>query len=140
MLVVPFKAGHLETIKLQERQMYLSGWVSSEQALRLEDTPAYTLMDGDTPLLTAGILPQWEDRAIAWAYLSEMGPRKFVGAHRAVKNFLDACYTKRVEMTVDVNFPEAHRWAKMLGFKMEAERMVAYSPDGRDCSLYARIL
>ena len=69
MIVVPFEASHLERLKLQDAQMYLSNWV-----------------------------------------------------------------------TVDVDFPEAHRWAKMLGFKMEAERMEAYAPDGRACSLYARIL
>ena len=33
-----------------------------------------------------------------------------------------------------------NRWAKLLGFKMEAERMEAYEPDGRSSSLYARIL
>jgi hypothetical protein len=140
MLVVPFKAEHLEKLKLQDAQMYLSGWVSPEQGQALEAHPSYTAVDNDTPLAAAGVIPQWQGRSIAWAFLSPMGPRQFVGVHRAVKNFLDACYTQRIEMTVDVDFPEAHRWAKMLGFKMEAERMEAYSPDGRACALYARVL
>mgnify|MGYP003659964664 CR=1 FL=1 len=125
MLVVPFKAEHLEKLKLQDAQMYLSGWVSPEQGQALEAHPSYTAVDNDTPLAAAGVIPQWQGRSLAWAFLSPMGPRQFVGVHRAVKNFLDACYTQRIEM---------------IGFKMEAERMEAYSPDGRACALYARVL
>ena len=140
MIVVPFEALHLERLKLQDAQMYLSNWVSPEQGLALESHPSYTAMENNVPLASAGIIPQWQGRAIAWAFLSNIGPSQFVGVHRAVKRFIDSCYTQRIEMTVDVDFPEAHRWAKMLGFKMEAERMEAYAPDGRACSLYARIL
>ena len=43
-------------------------------------------------------------------------------------------------MTVDCEFEQGHRWAKMLGFTMEAERMRAYRPDGGDVALYARVL
>jgi len=57
-----------------------------------------------------------------------------------VKRFLDGCYLHRIEMTVDCDFPQGHRWAKMLGFTMEAERMRGYRPDGGDCALYARLL
>jgi len=140
MLVIPFQAGHLAQLSLQEAQMYLSDWVTRKSALVLEDAPSYTaLVDGD-PVAAAGILPQWHGRAIAWAFLSNMGAGQFIGVHRAVKGFLDGCYVQRIEMTVDCDFPEAHRWAEMLGFTMEAERMRAYSLDGRDCALYARVL
>jgi hypothetical protein len=140
MLVVPFQAGHLAQLPLQEAQVYLSDWVTDESGKVLEDSPSYTAMvDGD-PVAAAGILPQWHGRAIAWAFLSTMGAGQFIGVHRAVKSFLDGCYVQRIEMTVDCDFPEAHRWAEMLGFNMEAERMEAYSLDGRDCALYARVL
>jgi hypothetical protein len=76
---------------------------------------------------------------MAWAFIAKTDPKNFLKGHRAVKRFLDGCYTQRIEMTVDCDFPEAHRWAKMLGFTMECERMKYYSPDGRDCALYARI-
>ena len=140
MKVVPFEASHLQRLALQDAQMYLSNWVTKEQGQALEAHPSYTaLVDGE-PVASAGIIPQWQGRAIAWAFLAEMGPQHFVGVHRAVKSFLDVCYTQRIEMTVDCDFPEAHRWAKMLGFTLEAERMEAYSPDGRACALYARVL
>lgn len=140
MLVVPFQADHLNRLPFQESQMYLSEWVTRKSGLVLEDAPSYTALVGGQPIAAAGIISQWQGRAIAWAFLSSMGANYFVGVHRAVKSFLDGCYVHRIEMSVDCDFPEAHRWAKMLGFEMEAERMKAYSPDGRDCALYARVL
>ena len=77
---------------------------------------------------------------MAWAYISNAAAKeRFLSVHRAVSRFLDMCYLQRIEMTVDCEFEEGHRWARMLGFNMEAERMVAYRPDGGDCSLYARV-
>lgn len=140
MNVVPFKAEHLTQLAFQDAQAYLSDWVSPEQGVALEAHPGYSAMVADTPIASAGVITQWQGRGMAWAFLADMGPRQFVGVHRAVKKFLDGCYLQRIEMTVDCDFPEAHRWAEMLGFEMEAPRMRAYSPDGRDCSLYARVL
>jgi hypothetical protein len=138
--IIPFEAEHLEQIVLQDAQAYLSGWVSETQGLALERTPSFTGVVNGIPVGAAGIIPQWKGRAIAWAFISEMGPTKFLAIHRGTQRFLDQCYIQRIEMTVDADWPAAHRWANLLGFKMEAERMSAYSPDGNDCSLYARVL
>lgn len=138
--VVPFKAEHIAAIRLQEAQAYLSDWVTYAQAEALEEQTSYTAMLDGVPVAAAGVIPQWQGRSLAWAFIGDVGPRKFLGIHRAVKHFLDGCYVKRLEMTVDCDFPAAHRWAKMLGFKMEAPRMEAYNPNGGDCSLYARVL
>jgi|DEB0MinimDraft_4_1074332.scaffolds.fasta_scaffold00681_2 hypothetical protein len=138
--VVPFTPAHLGMIKLQKLQMQLSDWVSHEQASALSQYPSYTAFDDDTPLGAAGIVPLWQGRAQAWAFLSEMGPKNFLRCHYAVKKFLDGCYVNRLEISVDCDFPQAHKWAKMLGFEMECERMKQYSPDGQDCALYVRVL
>ena len=137
--VIPFKAEHLAAIQLQDRQAHLSDWVSLEQGRGLEQYPSYTAMVDDKPIGAAGVLHMWAGRAMAWAFISKTTPQNFLKGHRVVKRFLDGCYVPRIEMTVDCDFPEAHRWAKMLGFTMECERMRNYSPDGRDCALYARI-
>lgn len=137
---VPFQPAHLAAIKLQGAQGYLSDWVTFEQAEALAEHPGYTAMDGDEPVAAAGIIPMWQGRAMVWAFLSELGPRNFLRVHREVKRFLDGCYTQRIEMTVDCDHKEAHRWARLLGFKLEATRMRAYAPDGHDCALYARVL
>ena len=138
--IIEFKAQHLTAIRLQAAQMYLSEWVSEEQGLSLEETPSYTALLDGKPVGAAGIIHIWQGRAMAWAFISDIGPRRFLMLHRAVKRFLDGCYVQRLEMSVDCDHKAAHRWAKMLGFTMEAERMKAYAPDGHDCSLYARVL
>jgi|TARA_R110000796_G_scaffold46702_3_gene112962 hypothetical protein len=139
-MIVPFESGHLHQLELQSAQAYLSDWVTVEQGDMLAEYPAYTAMKNGSPLAAAGVVPVWAHRSMAWAFISDTGPNDFMMVHRAVKGFLDVCYTNRIEMTVDCDFPQAHRWAKMLGFKMECERMEAYTPDGRDCALYARVL
>ena len=140
MQVVPFQADHLEQLPLQDSQMHLSGWVSEEQGIVLEGSPSYTAIHDGEPIAVAGILPCWHGRAIAWAFLSDIGPRDFLMIHRAVERFLDNCGFNRVEISVDCDFPAAHRWARLLGFEMEANCMRGYGPDGRDCALYARLL
>ncbi|MDB4261326.1 hypothetical protein N9878_00525 [bacterium] len=139
MMIVPFEAVHLEQLELQAAQSYLSQWVTPEQGEALEAEPSFTALKDGKPIASAGVVEMWTGRAVAWAYVSDTGPQDFIGVHRAVSGFLDVCYTRRVEMTVDCDFPQAHRWAKMLGFEMECERMKAYLPNGEDCALYARI-
>jgi len=137
--VIPFKAEHLAAIKLQSMQAHLSNWVTLEQGRGLEQSPSYTALSDGAPIGCAGVINMWMGRAMAWAFIAKTTPQTFLRGHRVVKRFLDGCYTQRIEMTVDCDFPEAHRWAKMLGFEMECERMKHYSPDGRDCALYAKI-
>jgi len=59
--------------------------------------------------------------------------------HRLVHYVLDNCPLRRVEAYVDFEFEPGHRWARMLGFKLEAPRMKCHRPDGGDSALYARI-
>lgn len=140
MQVIPFKAEHVTQIALQPKQMYLSQWVTHDQAAALEQYPSFTgMVDGEV-VGVMGVLPQWQGRALGWGLLSCTGPKNFVEVHRAVLHFLDGCYIQRIEATVDCDHEQGHRWIKMLGFELEAERMKAYAPDGHDCSLYARVL
>ena len=140
MEIVPFEAEHLKRLELQAAQAYLSQWVTPEQGDALAEEPSFTALKDGKPIACAGIVTMWFGRAIAWAYVSDTGPQDFIGVHRAVKGFLDVCYVQRIEMTVDCDFPQAHRWAKMLGFEMESERMKSFLPNGDDSALYARVL
>jgi hypothetical protein len=140
--IIEYKPAHLQSIDLQEGQAYLSSWVTPDLAEALGRSGwAYTGMDGDTPVGCAGVINVWQGRGICWAYLSaSLSSHRFLEVHRAVSRFLETCYVQRLEMTVDCDFEQGHRWAEMLGFEMEAERMQAYRPDGGDCALYARVL
>lgn len=139
MKVVDFKAEHLESLGLQESQAYLSSWVTPAMAETLESHPSFTGIAEGKIIGCAGIIPIWQGRAMAWAYIGEDAGKHFVKVHREVKKFLDNCYIKRIEATVDAGFDAGHRWMGMLGFELEAPLMKAYRPDGGNCALYARI-
>ena len=139
MITAPFQYEDLMLLRLQPAQVYLSDWVSEAEGRALEEHPSYTGWVDGVPIVSAGIVPQWQGRAIAWAYLSQAGAQYMPSVHRAVKRFLDGCYVQRIETSVNCEFEQGHRWARMLGFEMEAECMRAYGADGRDAALYARV-
>ena len=100
--------------------------------------PAYSLVDGDVVFASAGFIPQWDNRALAWALISAEVGQHMVALTRGVRRALTLHHYRRVETSVACDFEQAHRWAKMLGFEREG-RMRAFTPEGQDCDLYARI-
>jgi len=86
-----------------------------------------------------GLFTQWGQHGNAWLMASaEIGP-DMTRLTRFTKELFVFSPYKRITITVDCEFEAAHRWATMLGFEMECERMKAYSPTGRDAALYAWI-
>lgn len=141
MEIVPFKAEHLTRLKAQPSQEGLLSTVTPENAESIELAPgiAYSAIEGDKVLAIAGILEYGDGRGLSWAYLSSDMGNKFVGITRAVKRALEITTCRRVELAADCDFPAAHKWARLLGFTLEAPRMKKYTADGRDCSLYAMV-
>lgn len=138
MIVIPFKKEHLDRMILQERQKGLEYLETDELFETLEHQDSYTIADEEV-LCCAGVVKMNEGRGVAWAYLADDLGAKMVGVTRIVKRYLGIANFHRIEMHVDCDFDEAHRWAKMLGFEMECERMKAFTPDKRDCALYAMV-
>ena len=139
MRVDKFQKAHLDAIILQERQKGLEYLHTDDLFLMLEGEDSYSVIEGEEVLCCAGVVKMNVGRGVAWAYLADNLNEKMVGVTRAVKRYLRIAPFHRIEMHVDCNFYEAHRWAKMLGFTMECERMKAFTPDRRDCSLYAMV-
>lgn len=139
--VIQFKMEHLKALNIQERQAHFRQYLNDDNLRSLEQAQgeAYTIMDGDEVLAVAGVMQYGDGRGFAWSYLSDVIGNRMVGLTKAIKRFLTIADYRRIEMTVDCDFAQAHRWAKMLGFECEAERMRRYSIDGRDCALYALV-
>ena len=140
MNIVPFEPDHLKRLLLQPSQAIMQPALSKpEYAENLYKAgPAYSLVDGDAVLASMGLVPQWEHRAVAWGLISaEAGPH-FILIHKAVHRTMALHPYRRIETSVDCNFRQGHRWARLLGFEHEG-RMRAFTQDGRDCDLYARI-
>jgi hypothetical protein len=140
MIVRPWRVGDSESINLQQSQRYSGDLADVSQDLTpLSDVGlAWTgEVDGEV-ICCAGLLPQWENRAIAWALVGESAGRHFASIHKAVHGFLVRSPYRRIEAHVDVGFPQGARWMKMLGFEVEAY-MKAFRPDGADMLLFARV-
>lgn len=140
MNIEAFSPEHLQGLLLQPSQagmrpvMSDPGYGSSLAAAG----PAYAAVVGGQVVACAGVIPQWPGRAVAWALIGKEAGPHFIGIHRAVQRALDMHAFRRIETGVVCDFEEGHRWAKMLGFVREG-RMRAYTPDGRDCDLYALV-
>ena len=139
MQIIPFKKEHMLTLNVQQSQKDCLGFDSPELYAEIELYESFTAVDGETVIGCAGVVPMNNHRAIAWSYLGEDLGAKMVAVTRAVKRFLDLTHYPRIEMHVSCDLETDHRWAKMLGFECECERMRKFSPDGRDYALYVRI-
>lgn len=140
MIVVPFKKEHMQNIMIQSSQRDCLDFDSVDLYLELEQFESFTAIDEDGTILgCAGVVNMNRHRALAWSYLSYDLKHKMVAMTRAVKRFLDLSKYGRIEMHVSCDVKEDHRWAKMLGFECECERMRNFSPDGRDYALYVRL-
>jgi RimJ/RimL family protein N-acetyltransferase len=137
--VVPFETEHLNTIMLQPAQQQFFSYFNAEYGQALKQSgPAFTGIHEGQVLGCAGLVKQWENRAIAWALLSGNIGNEFVRIHRAVQRFLDLTEFDRVEAHVDADFVAGHRWIRMLGFREEGY-MKRFNPNGGDAVLYARL-
>lgn len=134
----PYAPEHLERLDLQPAQRaHASNF--AEHALGLDTLPAMTIFDGDEPVACVGAFEIWPGRAIVWSYLSATAGRRMLPLTRAVRALLDHYGCRRMECEVATEFAAGHRWARLLGFEVEAERLRKYFPHGGDCTLYARI-
>ena len=137
--VVPFEPEHLDSIMLQPTQQRFFSYFTPAYAQALKTSgPCFSGIDGNRVLGCAGLVKQWENRAIAWALLAGDIGTDFIRVHRAVDRFLDICGVNRVEAYVDAHFEQGHRWIQMLGFTQEGY-MKQFNPDGGDAVLYARL-
>jgi len=139
MIVLPLRPYHLREMTLQNSQAYAGPLITDEYAATIcKLGEAFAGMTHGQVVCCAGVLPQWEGRAIAWALFSKDAGRHLHGITKAVKQFLELQRIRRIETWVDATFPPAIRWIEMLGFQFEAE-MRAYGPQGQTGLLYSRL-
>lgn len=139
MIIVPFEPEHLTTLKLQDMQAWMSDKLTVEYGAALKKGgPAYTGLHDGKVVCCAGSANIWPQRDMVWALLSEDSGPHFITIMRAMKRFLDAHSSRRVEAAVVIGFKQGRRMMTLLGFQWEG-RMIAFLPNGADCDLYARI-
>lgn len=135
-----FKAEHIAELLKQEAFDYLRPHLT-DAALRSWENSSHAMtgfVDGAI-VFCAGVRLYWPGRGESWAFLAPDCKSSMVAITRAVRRFLDVCPIRRIEASVECGFEQGHRWVKALGFQLEAERLRAFLPNGRDCALYARV-
>lgn len=138
--IARMKPEHLVGFRLQGRQVMRSDNLMdpSYVASLVESGHAYTMLVDERAVAFGGCLELWKDRAFMWSLIGEdAGPhlRFFM---RATEGFLKSAPWRRIEAAVASDFEQGHRMIKMLGFEFEG-RMRAFSPEGDDHDLYARV-
>jgi hypothetical protein len=140
MEVVSFKAKHLRAMMLQDSQQFMSPLAFDDNycAQLIDAGPAHTILDGDIPIMCAGVAEMWTGRYAAWAWLSKDAGRKMVALTRIVDDYLNTRPYRRIEAYVDDRFDAGHRWARMLQFEHEG-LMRSFGAQGQDMAMYSRI-
>lgn len=139
-MIVPFEPEHLTRLSLQPAQAIMQPTLANPTyAQSLKDAgPAYSLVIGDEVLGCMGLIKQWDERAIAWGLISGGAGPHFTRIHKAVLATMALHRFRRIETSVTCNFENGRRWAQSLGFVYEGT-MKAFTPDGRDCDLFAKV-
>ena len=139
MIVVPFNRSHLQNLNLQLAQHEALSLLTDNVINELERGQSFTALVDDTPMICCGVYNDGMGRGTLWALVSQDIGKHMVQVTKLCKQFFNTSGYRRLETVVDCDFEAGHRWMRLLGFTKEAERMSAYYPDGRDCSLYAKI-
>ena len=137
--VVDFAPEHLRMLKVQPRQRDTLAILTEEDMELLRSANAYTVFAGDKPIICGGVMEILPWRGLAWSFVAGTLKHVFVHVHRVAKRVVDVAPYPRLEMEVECEFVEGHRWANLLGFELETARMRKYGPNGLDYARYVRI-
>lgn len=131
--VVPFRRWHYKWLMDRTAGVFMPEPVLAQ----LEGENSWTGVVENDPLVCAGTVQQWPGRHVAWAYLGDdTGPHMRWITREVQQNLTRV--QGRIELTVRCDFPAGHRWAEMLGFKVETPRMEGFGPEGEDHTGYVR--
>jgi hypothetical protein len=137
--VIPFKAAHARAMRVQPRQ---AGWrdaAPDAHFVALESHPSLTIMDGERPVMSGGVIQVWPGRKVVWALMAEDIGHRMTACTRITRRFLDSQFTGRLELDVERDHAEGHRFARLLGFEKETDRLVSFYTGGLDGTMYVKV-
>lgn len=136
-----FRPDDLRALTLQPAQaLSTEDMLRPEYPIELQKAgPCFTVTRVGEVVACIGVVWKYPTHGHAWAMLSVEAGCCMLGITRGVRRWLRFHNTGRIETAVDCDFPAAIRWVEMLGFEREG-KMRAWSPDRRDCYLYAQVV
>lgn len=136
MIVEPFNMTHFTRLQLQPEQRWLTGKVTRAAVEAMTKSHAFAVVTPDRVLCCCGVAEVHDGRGVAWALCADNPGALFQGVHRAAKRVLEIARYRRIEATVPLDFTQGHRWMRLLGFVIEAPRMIGFGENGEDHTLY----
>ena len=137
MRIIKFLPEHIKQIPLQAHQASKEIYEHDYSGL-IND--AWTLLDNNnSPVFIGGFYQIWNNRQVCWCLLSHDSGKYFTRIIRAVKKEFTS-RVGRIECYVSPEFVQGHRFAKLLGFTCEAERMVGFHANGETAAMYSIVI
>ena len=139
--VEPFEYWHmkaLECLAPGDAAGFVFSELTAAQCRYLQTQNSWTLLADTEPVACGGTMEMWPGRHQVWVYTTPTAGRCMVRISRLAKLIIEPI-VGRIESTVRADFKQGHRWAKMMGFEVEAPLMRGYSPRGEDHVGYVRI-
>jgi len=135
MEIIPFNRDHL---------LILDGYSVPDDLEGIEEIErsdnSYTIIHGNRVVFCGGVATVDVGRGLAWSVLSpNIGGYGLLAVTKFAKRLFNFVNHRRIEMDVDSDFEQGHRWARMLGFDLECERRKSYTKQGKDAALYAMV-
>lgn len=137
--VASFRAEHARVMRIQSRQAAWRESVPDAHFRALESHPSLTILDGDYPLIAGGVIQVWPGRKVAWAILAADIGHRMTTCTRITRRFLDSHLPGRLELDVERDHEEGHRFARLLGFEKETDRLRSFYTGGLDGTMYVKV-
>lgn len=146
---LPFEPWHLKALELApgqeavrdllDRPGFGAGLAAgvAQTAIDLQEGD----LEGSRVAACAGFLLPWPGRAVAWSLFGIVAAGEWAPIYRRCARMIrsaERAGLRRIEAQADAGFRPACRFLEALGFTPEG-LMRAWSPDGRDHWLYARV-
>jgi hypothetical protein len=128
LLIIPFKAHHLDKIKVQDTQINELN-ASYPYAYYLESTQSYTAVSESEIIMCGGVLPTVEGCCDLWMLFSDKKPQGKLSVYRYLKEQLNKLQTDgyhRIQTLVDINNKKAVRFIESMGFQNEGVMRKCY--------------
>lgn len=143
MIIIPFKPEHLVGFEIQNGQPEMKAYLEMPDYgdTLLSVGGGYSLFDNNTILACGGLAHNSEHKALAWLLIS----KNFKTEHmtflaKNIKNGLNQSTYSRIEAIIRKGFPQAYRFAELLGFKCETPNgMSNWFSSGETAYLFSRI-
>lgn len=144
MRVEPFAVHHLGQLGRSKSGLFMDEFPDRNDRLKAYTAmgPAFTLFDGDQPVACGGVVIAWKGVGEAWLVPHEDAEEWGTAIIYAARHFLRTIRKDenlhRLQAVRVSGSGVDRRWFRAMGFKEEPVLLKKYTPNGKDCLLYAR--